>query len=142
VEGAPEGLSGEELAALDAGYKPFPAFGEWPHDASLSPAWAEASRDFKTIGDRVTEEALAGAVDFVMRAAAIDTGAIEGLYDVDHGLTYTVATQAVAWQEALTAKGENVRALFEAQLSAYQLVLDAATESLPVTEVWIRRLHE
>ena len=77
-----------------------------------------------------------------MRAAAVDTGAIEGLYDVDRGFTFSVATQATAWQAAVLEKGENVRELIEAQLSAYELALDVATRSMPVTEAWIRRLHE
>ena len=39
-------------------------------------------------------------------------------------------------------RGEQIRPLFEAQLSAYELVLDAATRGTPIVEAWIRRLHE
>jgi hypothetical protein len=77
-----------------------------------------------------------------MRAAAFDTGAIEGLYKTDRGLTMTVATQAAAWQATVDEKAPDARAYFEAQLEAYELVLDVVTNARPVTEVWIRQLHE
>jgi len=64
----------------------------------------------------------------VKRAAALDTGAIEGLYEVDRGFTYTVAFETAAWEVELAKKGENVRPLFEAQLHAYDYVLDLATK--------------
>jgi Fic family protein len=91
---------------------------------------------------KATPEALRKSVEVAVRAAAMDTGAIEGLYTVDRGFTMSVATQAIAWEHALDEKGENVRALFEAQLEAYELVIDAVTKKLPITEAWIRALHE
>jgi len=78
-----------------------------------------------------------------MRAAAFDTGAIEGLYSTDRGLTLTVATQAAAWEQQVDERGVDVRSLFEAQLAAFELVFDLATAHFPdVTQAWIRRLHE
>jgi Fic family protein len=77
-----------------------------------------------------------------VRAAALDTGAIEGLYNVDRGFTMTVAVQGLAWQQMVEERGAGVRELFEAQLAAYELVLDAVTHKLPITEAWIRSLHE
>lgn len=78
----------------------------------------------------------------VTRAAAVDTAAIEGLYAVDRGFTISVAMQAAAWQAAFDERGANARSMFEAQLRASELVLDAATRQLPVTEALIRSLHE
>jgi hypothetical protein len=85
---------------------------------------------------------VAMALEIVKRAAAIDTGAIEGLYDTDRGFTFTVACQMAQWEAALEKKGPRVRALFESQLSAYEYVLDFAVQSVPIAEAWIRRLHE
>lgn len=87
-------------------------------------------------------EALRNSAEIAVRAAAMDTGAIEGLYTVDRGFTMTVASQAFAWEHALEEKGEKVRELFEAQLEAYELVIDAVTRKLPISEAWIRALHE
>jgi len=81
------------------------------------------------------------AREVARRAAAIDTGAIEGLYEVDRGFTITVATQAAMWDAVLSRKGEQVRALIESQLDAYEYVMDLATEKTPVAEAWIRQLH-
>lgn len=82
------------------------------------------------------------ARNIAKRAAALDTGAIEGLYEVDRGFTYTVAFETAAWEAALSQKGEHVRSLFEAQLHAYDYVLDLATTAEPISEASIRALHE
>ena len=79
-----------------------------------------------------------------MRTAAFDTGAIEGLYPTDlGGLTFTVATQAAAWEQEIVEPDENALELFKAQLEAFELVLDLATREFPkITQSWIRRIHE
>jgi Fic family protein len=134
-------MSEEQVAELDAKYVAFPPFSEW--EAREIPAqWATSRDQLEAVRMNSAPQALSDAIQLVMRAAAIDTGAIEGLYDVDRGFTLTVATQATAWEEVVRDRGQNVRALFEAQLAAYDLVLDAATRATPVPEAWIRRLHE
>src|SRR5439155_1802737 len=87
-------------------------------------------------------EVLGRAREIAKRAAALDTGAIEGLYEVDRGFTYTVAFETSAWEAALAQKGEYVRSLFEAQLHDYDYVLDFATKAEPISEAAIRALHE
>lgn len=127
----------------DSLYQGFPDFVDWPapteDDLRL---WDRFVFRLREVRGKATSEALQRSVEVAVRAAAMDTGAIEGLYSVDRGFTMTVATQAIAWEHALDEKGENVRVLFEAQLEAYELVLDAVTRKLPVTEAWIRALHE
>jgi Fic family protein len=127
----------------DSLYQSFPDFSAWPapteDDLQL---WNSFVSRLLETREKATSEALGKSVEVSVRAAAMDTGAIEGLYTVDRGFTMTVATQAVAWEHALAEKGENVRGLFEAQLEAYELVIDAVTNRLPITEAWIRALHE
>jgi fido (protein-threonine AMPylation protein) len=82
--------------------------------------------------------ALQGAI----QGAASDTGAIEGLYKPDRGFTVTVMTQAAMWAAELAKKAPDVQALLKAQLQAYELALDISTKSMPVSEAWIRRVHE
>lgn len=131
------------LRQADSLYQGFPDFSDWPapreDDLGL---WDRFVSRLQETRGTATPEALRKSVEVAVRAAAMDTGAIEGLYTVDRGFTMTVATQAIAWEHALDEKGENVRALFEAQLEAYDLVLDAVTRKLPITEAWIRALHE
>ena len=82
------------------------------------------------------------ALEIVKRAAAVDTGAIEGLDEVDRGITLTVAVAAVLWEAAPDQKGQHARALFASQLRGAAYVLALATEQVPITEAWIRDLHE
>jgi Fic family protein len=131
------------LRQADSLYQGYPDFADWPapteDDLGL---WDRFASRLQEMRENATPEALRKSVEVAVRAAAMDTGAIEGLYMVDRGFTMTVATQAIAWEHALDEKGENVRALFEAQLEAYELVIDAVTKKLPITEAWIRALHE
>lgn len=139
-------MSGDKALTLrqaDSLYQGFPDFADWPspteEDLLL---WDRFASRLQETREKATPEALRKSVEVAVRAAAMDTGAIEGLYTVDRGFTMTVATQAIAWEHALAEKGEHVRALFEAQLEAYELVLDAVTRKLPITEAWIRVIHE
>lgn len=133
---------GTNVHILDAAYKPFPPFAEWAAKTSVDTVrWDRYKAAIENRPDR-SDAALKRAYEVVKRAAAIDTGAIEGLYEVDRGFTFTVAFETAAWELELAKKGENVRSLFEAQLHAYDYVLDLATQSVPVTEAAIRKLHE
>lgn len=139
----PQSLSTEELAEIDARYVPFPPFRDWPQASRRQEAWEAKKQEFEQISEGADEEDLLGAQRIAMRAAAFDTGAIEGLYATDRGLTFTVATQAAAWEQKVDEQGVDTRALFEAQLKAFELVLDHVTDRFPnVTQAWVRRLHE
>src|SRR3954469_21514456 len=142
----PEDTSRMEPTSLAQGdrlYQGFPDFSDW------GPLPAEGgdpcSRFAASLAERRREaspETLKAAVEVAVRAAALDTGAIEGLSPTDRGFTRTVARQGLAWQQIVEERGAGVRELFEAQLAAYELVLDAVTRKLPITEAWIRSLHE
>ncbi|HET6311670.1 MAG TPA: Fic family protein [Candidatus Nitrosotalea sp.] len=137
-----------DVAALDATYTPIPPFNEWKMlDVNralleVQAAWDAAVAFVERRRATANSDDLRQAVGAAMRAAALDTGAIEGMYEVDRGFTISVALQTIAWQAALSEIGANVPALFAAQLAAYELALDVATKKLPITEAWIRRLHE
>jgi len=130
------------IHVLDAAYKPFPTFAEWASRTSVDTVrWNRYNASLK---DRsgLSPEVLKRASEIVKRAAALDTGAIEGLYEVDRGFTFTVALETAAWELKLAEKGENVRPLFDAQLHAYDYVLDLATKAEPISEAAIRKLHD
>ena len=130
------------IHVLDAAYKPFPTFEEWASRTSVDTVrW---DRYNATLNDRskLSPDILKRALEAVKRFAALDTGAIEGLYEVDRGFTYTVAFELSAWEVGLAEKGEHVRPLFEAQLHAYDYVLSLATKAEPISEAAIRVLHE
>ncbi len=133
----------DDVAAVDVLYRPFPDLSSWPR---LGPfqrdLWARFSSELNEQKGRATAEQLARAVTVALRAAAIDTGAIEGLYQVDRGFTMSVALQTLTWEHALGERGEGVRELFEAQLAGYELAIDAVTGKTPLSEAWLRSLHE
>ena len=86
-------------------------------------------------------ENLRRALSIVRRTAAVETGAIEGLYENDNGFTFTAATTN-AVVEAVLGNPQDTRArLIESQLEAYEYVLDFATQNSPIAEAWIRQLH-
>jgi Fic family protein len=130
------------MHVLDAAYRPFPTFDKWASRTSVDSVRWDRYNASLTSRSELAPETLNRAREIAKRAAALDTGAIEGLYEVDRGFTYTVAFETAAWEVELSKKGENVRSLFEAQLHAYDYVLDLATKAEPISEAAIRVLHE
>lgn len=139
----PSELGSREVERLDALYAGFPPVEKWascPIDAELRDRWTEALRLRR---EQAPPSALDEALAEARRVAAMDTGAIEGLYATDRGFTVTVARMATARQaEIERTKGADVRRLVEAQLEGYEMALDAATGRVPVSEAWVRQLHE
>src|SRR6266487_2875150 len=116
---------------LDHQYKPFPSFADWLKTTSIDgERWQRHTKSLKDLTS-LPPEVLKRAREVATRAAAVETGAIENLYEVDRGFTFTVAMEAATWQADAAAKGPQFRVLFEAQLKAYDLVLDFATQRTP-----------
>ncbi|MDR0592903.1 MAG: Fic family protein [Bifidobacteriaceae bacterium] len=123
-------------------YQPFPDFTEWA--VQFDPALVEAYRQrFERARESAEHPRLDAAAREVLRSAAVETGAIEGLYPSDRGFTRSVATMAAGWEAAADQKGPHVRTTIEDQLRAYELVLDAATgsDAPAITQAWLRELH-
>lgn len=135
------GSSETTVRVLDAAYHPFPQFHEWALQTSVDTArWNRYNSSLQNRSG-VSADVLKRARDVAKRAAALDTGAIEGFYEVDRGFTYTVAFETSAWEATLAQRGEHVRPMFEAQLHAYDYVLDLSTKAEPISEAAIRALH-
>jgi Fic family protein len=132
-----------DVRKADADYKPFPTFSVWQKNAHLeSTRWDRYTNRLNQLKESANGD-IARVREAIEVATAIDTGALEGLYETDRGFTYTVAFESAVWQTVVEeAKGEKVRALIEAQLNAFEYVLDFATKSVPITSAWIRELHK
>jgi Fic family protein len=123
-------------------YRPFASFSDWltrPYDGGTVAQFVDQLADMK---QALTPEQLKNAVRIATNWAAVNTGAIEGLYQVDRGFTYSVAVSTAVLQEIQAQKGDSVADHIADAVRAYDFVLDAATGSHPLTEVWIRELHE
>src|SRR6266700_2511437 len=102
-------------AEADSAYRPFPGFSDWSAEVPDSSLWDEGHESLVELREGAGPDQLDEAMSFVMRMAAIDTGAIEGLYDVDRGFTYSVAAQAATWEASMDERGPQTRLLFQAQ---------------------------
>ena len=123
-------------------YQPFPPFAEWAGVAVDVPTFDGYASVLDELRARSDSDALTRAVEIATRAAAIDTGAIEGLYEVDRGFTMTVARGVAAWEKVIAAREPVVRRSFEDALRAYDFVLDLATTRTEVSEKAVREIHE
>lgn len=139
--GGKRNSNGLDLRKADSAYKPFPSFAEWSKSNVATHHWDRYAEELTSLRSQ-SAVLLPKALEIVKRAAAVDTGAIEGLYETDRGFTFTIASEAAHWEAALAQKGPRVRALFDAQLAAYDFVIDLATQAVPIAEGWIRQLHE
>ena len=128
-----------DIHEADLKYQPFPSIEEWSgigiNEKQINTYFQQD--DFQNI----SKETLSKAYKIVRRSAAIETGAIEGLYDVDRGFTFTVASQAAMYQAVLDEKGGNIKSIIQSQLDAYEYILDFATSKVEIAEAWIRELH-
>jgi len=126
-----------DIYKVDSSYRAFPPFATWAQATVDVVRWDRYSELVQS-RKNVSDELLKRSREIVDRAAAVDTGAIEGLYETNRGITFTIATQAAQWEAMLDTKA---RSYFETQLHAYDYVLDFATQRVPIAEAWIRELH-
>jgi len=122
-------------------YRPFPEVAEWTAGGAISTSEIDELRPTVDRLEKLSPELCRKAVAVVRDAAAIETGAIEGLYEIERGVTITAATQGAMVSSALSGQSEKARALIAAQLRAYDFVLDFVTKARPIAEAWIRALH-
>lgn len=123
-------------------YEPFPPFESWlsaPFDPSVIDRFVGQLDGLRASTEPVMLEE---AVRIATRWAAVNTGAIEGLFQVDRGFTYSVAVSSAAWENIHAVKGQFAAASIQDAVRAYDFVLDAATGAHPITEVWVRELHQ
>ncbi|HEX5461380.1 MAG TPA: Fic family protein [Steroidobacteraceae bacterium] len=124
-------------------YRSFPTVAQWIAGAPLVADRVDRLKPLIERFEQLPPDACRRAISVVKDAAVIETGAIEDLYELDRGITITAATEgAFLDSSVLGSQPEKVRALIEAQLRAYDFVLDFVTEKQSLAEAWIRALHE
>ena len=128
------------MTVASSTYSPFSGPGAWK-EIVVGTAWSDHVELLRHERESASPAELKEALDYTLRSAAIETGAIEGLYQTDRGITRAVALQVATWEADLAKIGPDVKHHFDDQLAAFELVLDVATRCHPVTESWIRELH-
>ncbi len=133
----------EPLLMVQTRYEPFAGFEAWA-DLTVN----EALWDRFNVRLRLRRTAAGPAVEELglrrsLVAAALNTGAIEGLHRAGRGLTQTVIDHVLDWQPHVrAAEGPSAEAFVEAALDGFNMALDVATGHTPkLTEAWIRQVH-
>ncbi|MBD8031098.1 Fic family protein [Corynebacterium gallinarum] len=130
-----------ESSSQPPGYRPFPSFDKWKQlEVSLQDV-SQSSRRLAEVKKGASSSSFEAALERTKRAAAVDTNAIEGVFQTDRGFTRTVAFQLEAWERQMEEKGKHVRPAFEDALEGFEYVLDAVTGKVPISQRWIRELH-
>lgn len=137
----------ELIEKADKDYKPFPSFEDWPKENSYEEPLKKQVQKIEELKKQIGEEELKRGHIFVKAVAAIDTGAIEGLYESDRGSTFAIALNtamldSTAMQSTeVSEKYRDMESYLNSQLKTYDLVLDLTTKAFPITEAHIRQLH-
>jgi hypothetical protein len=129
------------LQAANMAYEPFGPPQDWAERVAVED-WGGYLTAMLAQRESADAEDFARAIQASARAAARDTGAIEGLYEVRAGFTISAWFQEGPWQLELEEHRGTPAELIADQLEAYQMALDVATGSHPVNEAWIRQLHQ
>jgi Fic family protein len=122
-------------------YRPFPPFKTFQAAGFTASIFDDFKSQMEEAKSSADPETLQEVIRIATRSAAADTGAIEGLYEVDRGFTVSVAAEAAAWDNIHREKGALVARFMNDALAGYDYVLDLVTGSKPLTEAWIRELH-
>lgn len=130
-----------QLSAADVAYRPFAPFEVWASEHVGLGSWDDAAARLAALRRTTAVERVRDALDEVLRAAAVDTGAIEGLYRADRGFTLSVARHVVSLEQAEVEAGLGFQRSFEAQLAGFERALQLATGDEVVSEAALRELH-
>lgn len=133
----PESSDGD-IAQADATYSPVRGFLSWAGVRLDLEPWETGLEQVSVLEGDAAERGLRAANS----AAAIDTGAIEGLYTTDRNFTYSIAVREAMSDEALRAHDERLPDFYQAHMRAFDHAEEFVRSSEPMTHVWIRELHQ
>jgi Fic family protein len=134
-------MAPESQDELQATHRPFPFVEDWTAGGDLETAHLSQLEAITRDLDQLPQEICRKAVAAIRDVAAVETGAIENLYELERGITITAAAEGAILGNALAGQPDRVRSLIAAQMRAYDFVLDFVTNRQPLAEAWIRDLH-
>jgi hypothetical protein len=129
--------SAGERRLVEARYRPFSPFSDWPRHAVDTRRWDEEAARLARRRANASAPAWARVRQVALRAATLDAASRADDSDL------TVSGTEASWRQALAAKGlPGVQALYEAEVRAHDLVADAAAAGAGLTEELLLRTHE
>ena len=123
------------MPATDSPYTPFEPFSAWAGLTFGDAEWEGARRALDRARRCSSPDDRARILHTYVRLAALGDDAAGG----DGGAGLGAPALAPAWKAAL--RGTTLRELIDAELGALTLVRQAATNLVPVTERWLKRVH-
>ena len=125
------------------GYSPFRSFEDWKGVVVDDARWRLV---LDQVGELRHEPGDLSWLEGPLRAAAYQSGAIEDLHPGDRGLTMTLIDASAEWHAAVRVStdggGPEVVDFIEAGVESLHMALDVATNWRPLSESWIRQIHE
>jgi Fic family protein len=122
-------------------YQGIPHFDRWHEMLIDQDMWSEHQLAVEQVRAGFQTEIVRAAIMVAIRAAAADTGAIEGLYSITPGVTLAAARQEEGWESRLAEGGPSALSLFEAQLRAYEMAQTWAASPTGLSEPSLRQLQ-
>ena len=133
----------EVLAKVDKEYKHFPDILSWKNVTVDTEVWDQKFAQFDAKKQSLGKDVWQRASEYALRAAAVDTGAVEGLYPMNRAITYSIATFRFGSEPEARAVYEDIKLFFEGQLLGYKMATSAVdTEGAKIDETWIKILHK
>ena len=118
----------EELAKLEESYRPFRAVGAWRGAHVDQPRWARYSHILAHRTKTADQGEWANIRGRLLRAAALESGALDGLFPSNPELTATVLSCSIAKPEVLDDASETVQVVAECHRRALILACEAAQD--------------
>lgn len=132
----------EVLAKLDREFKHFPDIAGWNNVSVDLTAWDQKFSILKAKKQSLGQDVWQRASEYALRAAAVDTGAVEGLYPMNRAITYSIATFRFSSEPETQTIFEDIKPFVEGQLLGYKMAESAAmNQSTLINETWIKILH-
>ena len=120
--------------------------GDWvlPGQAEQEAAWARCRESLKR--DAAKERFMQGWLRERVRAFAIETGQIEGLYTLRRGVTEQLVAEGFAGVVGAHAyesiEDETIRGLLEDQEAAYDMMFEDVASGRPLSESMVKSWHQ
>jgi hypothetical protein len=123
----------EELAALEASYQPFHGAASWRRVRVDNPRWTRYAHILARRVHATSADTWLDVQDSLLRAAALESGALDGLFAPNPELTTTVLSSSVSPPAADGVAGK-VELIAECHRRALILASEAAADGRAVSE--------
>ncbi len=133
VDGGPD----EVVRLQESFYEPFASFSAWA-PASVSGAWGDFLRPLDAARKDASPEDADNALEFALRSAALETGAIEGLYATNRGPAWSRCRGRYGRPSSTSSdprSGATSRRSWRPWISCWM------RPRRPMTLAWLRSLH-